>query len=55
MNINDNYQKSRGQITSFPTGEIIEPSRKYFEINSFCTSPIFLYLKRILWKMQESE
>ena len=55
MNINDNYQKSREQITSFPTGEIIEPSRKYFEIKSFCTSSNFWYLKGILWKMQVSE
>ena len=35
MNINDDYQKRRGQITSFPTGEIIEPKSKYLEINSF--------------------
>ena len=35
MNINDDYQKRRGQITSFPTGEIIEPNRKYLEINVF--------------------
>ena len=35
MNINDDYQKRRGQITSFPTGEIIEPNRKYLESNSF--------------------
>ena len=34
MNINDDYQKRRGQITSFPTGEIIEPKSKYLEINS---------------------
>ena len=33
MNINDDYQKRRGQITSFSTGEIIEPSREYLEIN----------------------
>ena len=35
MNINNDYQKLRGQITSFPTGEIIEPNRKYLESNSF--------------------
>ena len=35
MNINNDYQKRRGQITSFPTGEIIEPNRKYLESNSF--------------------
>ena len=35
MNINDDYQKRRGQITSFPTGEIIEPNGKYLEIKSF--------------------
>ena len=35
MNINDDYQKRRWQITSFPTGEIIEPNRKYLENNSF--------------------
>ena len=35
MNINDDYQKRRGQITSFPTGEIIEPNRKYLESKVF--------------------
>ena len=35
MNINDDYQKSRGPSTSFPTGEIIELNRKYLESNSF--------------------
>ena len=35
MNINNDYQKLRGQITSFPTEEIIEPKRKYLESNSF--------------------
>ncbi len=35
MNINNDYQKRIGQITSFPTVEIIEPSRKYLESNSF--------------------
>ena len=35
MNINDDYQKRRGQKTSFPTGGIIEPNRKYLESNSF--------------------
>ena len=35
MNINDDYQKRRGQITSFPTEEIIEPNRKYLESKVF--------------------
>ena len=35
MNINNDCQKRRGQITSFPTGEILEPKRKYLESNSF--------------------
>ncbi len=35
MNINNDYQKPRVQITSFPAGEIIEPNRKYLESNSF--------------------
>ena len=35
MNINNDYQKHRGQITSFPTGEIIEPNRRYLESNLF--------------------
>jgi len=35
MNINDDYQKLSGHTTSFPSGEIIEPKRKYLEINSF--------------------
>ena len=34
MNINNDYQKRRGQITSFPTGEIIESHRKYLERKS---------------------
>ena len=34
MNINNDYQKRRAQITSFPTGEIIEPIREYLESNS---------------------
>ncbi len=33
MNINNDYQKRRGQIISFPTGEIIEPNSKYLESN----------------------
>ena len=41
MNINDAYQKRRGQITSFPTGEIIEPNRKYLESNSFYPPTLF--------------
>ena len=35
MNIKNDYQKRIGQITSFPTGEIIEPNRKYLESNLF--------------------
>ena len=41
MNINNDYQKLRGQIT-FPTGEIIEPKRKYLESNSFIHYQIFI-------------
>ena len=48
MNINDDYQKRRGQITSFPTEEIIEPNRKYLESNSFCPSLNFWYLREYL-------
>ena len=43
MNINDDYQKRRGQITSFPTGEIIEPNRKYLESNSFIHQRSFVF------------
>jgi len=42
MKITNGYQKSRGQITSFPTGEIIEPNRKYLESNSFYPQSYFL-------------
>jgi len=42
MNINDDYQKRRGQITSFPTEEIIEPKRKFLESNSFYPLSNFL-------------
>ena len=42
MNINDDYQKRIGQITSFPTEEIIEPNRKYLESNSFYPLSNFL-------------
>ena len=41
MNINNDYQKLRWQITFFPTGEIIEPKRKYLESNSFIHYQIF--------------
>jgi len=34
MNINDDYQKRRGQKTSSTEG-IIEPNKKYLESNSF--------------------
>ena len=35
MNINEDYQKRSGQKTSSPTGGIIEPNKKYLEVNSF--------------------
>ena len=35
MNINDDYQKRREKITSFPAEAIIEPNKKYLESNSF--------------------
>ncbi len=44
MNINNDYQERRGQITSFPTGEIIEPNRKYLESDSFIHQRIFCIL-----------
>ena len=55
MNINKDYQKLIGQITSFPTGEIIEPKRKYLENKSFCTSSNLWYLKGELGKTLESD
>ena len=55
MKIRNGYQYRRGQITSFPTVEIIEPSRKYLEINSFPISSNFGYLKGILVNTQENE
>ncbi len=55
MKITNDYKKRRGQIKSFPTGEIIEPSRKYLEIYSFCISSNFWYLEGILVKSQESK
>ena len=45
MNINNDYQKLRGQITSFPIGEIIEPNRKYLEINSFYPLSNLIYME----------
>ena len=48
MNINNDYQKRRGQITSFPTGEIIEPKRKYLENNSLYPPTHFLYFREHL-------
>ena len=53
MNINNDYQKRRGQITSFPTGEIIEPNRKYLESNLFY--PLSNFSSGILGTIQESE
>ena len=52
MNINNDYQKRRGQTTSSPTGEIIEPNKKYLESNSFST--IKFNLQGILGETQES-
>ena len=45
MNINNDYQKLREQITSFPTGEIIEPNRKYLESNSIYPLSNLIYMK----------
>ena len=53
MNINNDYQKRRGEITSFPTGKIIEPNRKYLENNSFY--PLSNCSYGILGTIQESE
>ena len=53
MNINDDYQKRRGQITSFPTEKIIEPKRKYLESNSFC--PLSHFLLGIIGTIQENK
>ena len=48
MNINNDYQKRRGQITSFPTGEIIEPKRKYLENNSPYPPTHYLFFREHL-------
>jgi len=45
MNINNDYQKRKGHITSFPTEEIIEPKRKYLESNSIYPPTQFLYFR----------
>ena len=42
MKINNDYQKRKGQITTSPTGEIIEPKSKYLERNSFIHYQIFI-------------
>ncbi len=34
MNTTNDYQKWKGQITSYPKGAIKEPNRKYLESNS---------------------
>ena len=47
MNINNDYQKHRGQKTSFPTGEIIEPNRKYLESNSFYPLSNLIYINTL--------
>ena len=44
MNINNEHQKRRGQITSFPIGEIIKPNRKYLESSSFYPKTHFYIL-----------
>ena len=41
MNINNDHKKRRGKITSFPTGKIIEPNRKFLEGNYFYPKRIF--------------
>ena len=46
-------KKSRGQTKSFPTGEIIEPKRKYLESNLFY--PLSNFSSGILGTVQESE
>jgi len=53
MKIINGYQKRRGQITSFPTREIIEPNRKYLENNPFYSRSNFS--KVILGTIQESK
>ena len=53
MNINDDYQKRRVAITSFPTEEIIEPNRKYLESKSFYPLSNFSYGS--LRKIQENK
>ena len=42
-----------GQIPSFPTGEIVEPNRKYLESNSFY--PLANFLKGIHETIQENK
>ena len=53
MKINDDYQKHRGQQTSFPTEEIMEPKRKYLESNLFYLLSNFS--EGIIRKINESE
>ena len=45
MNINNDYQKRRWEITSFSTGEIIEPNRKYLASNSSYPLSNLIYRK----------
>ena len=45
MNINDDYQKRRGQTTSSPTRGIIEPNKKYLESNSFYPLSNLIFLR----------
>ncbi len=52
MNINDDYQKRKGQITSFATEEIIEPNRKYFESNSFYPLSNLIYMEYLVRQMK---
>ncbi|MDA9747020.1 hypothetical protein N9U77_01970 [Prochlorococcus sp. AH-736-M13] len=53
MNINNDYQKRREQITSFPFEEIIEPNRKYLDSQSFYPLSNFSYGS--LRKIQENK
>ena len=55
MKITNGYQKCIRQITTFPTGDIIEQRRKYLENRLLCITSNFWYLIGILLKEQESE
>ena len=53
MNFNNDYQKSRGLLTSFPRREIIRPNRKYLVSNSFYQPTNFLYFSEHLEKYRK--